>query len=253
MFLQNPNHLLQSSIHSVCMLIAWKLTEVDGPTIDKFVEVAANQFNHNEIIDMEADVCDALKFNLNFVTPKEYIDRFLRASFASSENSTSTSLSGNQAAMLGASAMNNATNMLVRKLVMYILDLSMMEYRLVTKKTSLVVASAVYLARASLGIREAATSSTPLFELSSGTSGSVTNRSTSPSLQRALRGYWSKTLEYYTGYDKWDLEECVLLLHRLLVKVKDPDDKRKDWKSIYKKHKDVSKRIVVSEDDLGFL
>ena len=234
------------------MLIARKLNEIDLidlSTIDKLVELAENQFNHNDILDLEADVCDALKFNLNFVTPNDYVDRFLRASFASSENSTSTPFSRNQAVIHGASAMNNATNVLVRKLVMYSLDLSMLDYRLVTKKPSLVVASAIYLARASHGIREPTTSSTPLFELSSGTSDSVTNRSTSPSLQRMQ--YWSKTLEYYTGYDKWDLEECVLLLHRLLVKAE--GEKRKDWESISKKHEDVSKRIVVSKDDLGFL
>lgn len=126
------------------MLIAAKLVEVECPTIDKFVEITDSTYNHKEILDLEADVCDALKFNLNFVTPKEYLDRFLRASFASSENSTSTSLSRNQAVMHGTSAMNNATNVLVRKLVMYILDLSMLSYKLVTKKPSLVAASAVY-------------------------------------------------------------------------------------------------------------
>ena len=188
---------------------------------------------------MEATICDLLKFNLNFVTPFQFVDRFLRASAASSESPLATSCASLPGYMSALHAgMNNPNKALLEKLVFYLLDLAILDYKLVSKKPSLVAAAAVYLARATLGIREPPTSSTP------------------PSLldfNHACRGYWSKTLEYYTGYDIWDLEECVRLLHRLQESAEDSS-----FTSIFSKHKGakcmrVALKTIVNVDELGFL
>lgn len=220
---------------SACTLMASKLHEITPPTAEDFVYISDKTYTRKEILDMEATICNALKFNLNFVTPYQYVDRFLRASYASSESSTLLSSTMNGA----VSGANNATNVLMKKLVFYLLDLAVLEYKLVSKKPSLVAAAAVYLARATLGVREPP--SKPF------------QSSYSPALQRALNGFWSKTLEYYTGYDIWDLEECVRLLHRLQENAEDSH-----LTSIFSKHKGIKcKRValktVVNEEELGFL
>lgn len=182
---------------------------------------------------MEARVCRALKFNLNFCTPVQYVDRFLRASYVTSEGNVASAgvASGRQGMSMAvmASCANNPRNVLMNKLVHYLLDLAVLEYKLVAKKPSLVCAAAVYLARATLGVCDPA--SDPM----------------------SLGRYWSKTLEYYTGYDQWDLEESVRLLYRL-----QDNAEESNLSCVFKKHKGVkTKRVamktVVNEEELGFL
>lgn len=223
--------------HSACTFIASKLMEIAPPTADEFVYISDNTYTPNEVLDMEARIASALKFNLNFRTPYHYVDRFLRASYASSESSCASAM------MCGG--MNDAKNATLKNLVIYLLDLAVLEYKLVSKKPSLVTASAVYLARATLGIREARNNATG--------AGTTTSLSTSPSLDRALSGFWSNTLEYYTGYDVWDVEEAVRLLHRL-----HENAEVNRLPMIFNKHKKakygrVALKIVANEAELGFL
>ncbi len=200
------------------------------------VYIADNSFNLGHLVEMEREICNHLKYNFNFKTPYNFINRFLRASYASSQSS----LAPHRAAMgLG---IHNATNALVERLVVYLLDLSTLDYSLVTVKPSLVAASAVYLARASLGIREPL----PLFH----EEGIPT--SSSPSCRRANRGFWSKTLEHYTGHDLWDMEDTVKALRKL-----QENAATNSLKSIFSKHKSakcmrVALRTVMNESDLGF-
>jgi len=216
-----------------CLLISSKLTAVSYPlSVDELVILTDNTYTQKEIVGTEAAVCKALKFDLSFVTPVEYLDRFLRASHVSSMNSTTSS-----SMIVG---MNNPTNSLMEKLVRYLLDLSTLEYKLVMKKPSLVTAAAIYLARVQLGIRDV---SEPLFEVPSRTTSSVSNKST----------IWSKTLEYYTGYDTWHLEDTVKLLHDLWANAS-----TSEYPSMFDRHsssgcKKVALRTVVNKDDLGFL
>lgn len=216
-----------------CLLISSKLTAVLYPlSVDELVILTDNTYTQKEIVGTEAAVCKALKFDLSFVTPVEYLDRFLRASYVSAKNSTSSS-----SAIVG---MNNPTNSLMEKLVHYLLDLGTLEYKLVMKKPSLVTAAAIYLARVQLGIRDF---SEPLFEVPSRTTSSVSNKST----------IWSKTLEYYTGYDTWHLEDTVKLLHDIWANAS-----TSEYPSMFDRHsssgcKKVALRTVVNKDDLGFL
>lgn len=203
---------------------------------------------------MEAKVCNALKFNFNYATPYRFVYRFLRASYVSAHCSTSESLipdgNMNNANMRYHNAMqygmNSETNVLLKMLVFYLLDLAVLEYKLVLKKPSLVAAAAVYLARATLGIREfnssCLTSSTPLFEISNPI------RFNSPT----TKSYWSKTLEYYTGYEKKNLEESVRLLHSLQRNAENCH-----LVGIFNKHKGnkcrrVAMKTALNEDELGF-
>lgn len=203
---------------------------------------------------MEAKVCNALKFNFNYATPYRFVHRFLRASYVSTHCLTSASLildgNMNDANMRYHNEMqygrNSETNILFKMLVFYLLDLAVLEYKLVLKKPSLVTAAAVYLARATLGIRELTSScltiSTPLFAIPS----SFRFNSTT------TKSYWSKTLEYYTGYDMKDLEDSVRLLHSLQRNAENCH-----LVGIFNKHKGnkcrrVAMKTALNEDELGF-
>lgn len=220
----NLHRMFRSSTHrSACTLIASKLLEITPPTVKDFRYISDNSYTAKEILKCEAKICSVLKFNFNFTTPYEYVDRYLRASFASP---------------LGR-ATNTALKQMMERMVFYFLDLSLLDYKFVLVKPCLVAAAAVYLARATLGIREGAWNTSPpsLF---------------GESFERSSQGFWTKTLEYYTGYDKWDLEEHVKSLRRLHEKAENSH-----LKSVYSKFKSeefggVALKTVLNEEGLGF-
>ena len=222
-------------------MIAAKLLEITPPGADEFVYISDNSYKRKDILEMEANIVNSLGFNLNFVTPYHHVHRFLAASEASSP----CSLSDGRAAMrLGK---HNATNDMMECLVMYLLDLSLLDYTFVNKKPSLIAAAAVYLARCTLGIREPSTAAAAMAP------SSLHDEFESPSFQRDVEGYWSKTLEYYTGYDMWALEDTVKRLHKL-----QEGAETSHLRSVYNKHKKhmhnyVSLKVVVRTEDLGFL
>ena len=252
-----------SNASSACTLIASKLIEIVPPTADDFVYITDKTYTRNEVLEMEAKVCNELKFNFNYATPYQFVHRFLRASYVSSRSSTSSSDGGNtnDAAMryygVIQNGMHSETNVLMKLLVFYLLDLAVLEYKLVKKKSSLVTAAAVYLARATLGIREftisSLTSSSPLFQISPDNCGN--HHGNINSIHGNLpktKSYWSRTLEYYTGYEMKDLEDSVRLLHRLQRNAENCH-----LVGIFNKHmgnkcKRVAMKTVLNEDDLGF-
>lgn len=89
---------------------------------------------------------------------------------------------------------SQSTTSTLEFLCSYLIDLSLLEYKLMVvgnTKKSLVAASALYLARATLGLRSVESSD---------------NTSTSP--------FWNKTLESSSGYTPQDLKAVVFTLHR---------------------------------------
>lgn len=128
--------------------------------------------------------------------------------------------------------MGHTTNDLLERLLYYLLDLSLLDYkRFVSTSPSLLTASAVYLSRATLGISEV-----PIGDRSC-----------------ARKMFWSKTLEYYTSYAMKDLECTVkdlCMLHE--------EAEGNEFRNVYKKHTgssqrgSIAHRIVLNESDLGF-
>jgi hypothetical protein len=217
------NNLHRSTVHSAATLIAAKLLEITPPTVKDFCYISDNSYTAKEILRCEAKICSVLKFNFNFTTPYEYVDRYLRASFASPRGRVT----------------NASLWTMMERMVSYFLDLSLLEYKFVKVKPCLVAAAAVYLTRATLGVREGEWNASPpsLF---------------GESFQRSCRGFWTKTLEYYTGYDMWDLEESVKLLRRLHEKAES-----NHLRSVYAKFKaeefgGVALKTVLNEEGLGF-
>ena len=116
---------------------------------------------------------------------------------------------------------------LTRHLCLYLLELSLLPLELTTVKPSLVCAAAIYLCRITLGLTDATQAAVG-----------------------SLHGVWTKTLEHYTGYSVFDLEDVVKVLHTYHMSAEESS-----LKSVYAKYK-VEKYSYVAlktvPNELGF-
>jgi len=62
-----------------CLFVAAKYEEIYSPLVDEFVEVTDNTYTHEEILQTERIVLNALKFRLTVTTIKDFLPRFLQA------------------------------------------------------------------------------------------------------------------------------------------------------------------------------
>lgn len=185
-------------------MIACKLEEIKAPTVADFVYISADSYSREEIIDMELSVCSLLKFRLAQTTPYHFVDELVRASCRRGYPQ-------------------------LRSMVYYLLELSTVPYHLMLLSPSLVTAAAVYLARATLGIRQA------------------------PAAARGCpSGIWTKSLEYYSGYSVLDLEDVVLALHTCQRGAEGSKLTNAFSKYNSDKFHHVSLKTVPLEEDLGF-
>jgi len=194
-----------SLLDSACMWIASKIEEVEPPCAMDFVYISDNSYTKEQIADMELTVCTALEFRLSQVTPYHFVSEFLRASCACGDPSCCA-----------------AENSLMKYMVLYLLEMSLLPSELAYTNASLKAAAAVYVARVTLGVRSGGT------------------------------GYWTETLEHYTGYDLGDLEETAMTIHRYHRAAEESQLKSCFVKFTKEKYKSVALKTVPLESDLGF-
>ena len=121
----------------------------------------------------------------------------------------------------------SASTSVFHQLVNYLLELGRLPYGPVTKKPSLLSAAAVYLARVTLDVRSNDTSIDP-------------------------QGRWTRTLEYYTGYAKGDLEDTVKQIHGYYLGAEDSSLKSVFAKYKNKKYGRIALKTVPIAENLGF-
>ena len=63
-----------------CLVIASKMEEIQPPFMSNLVEVAANCFTFENLVQMEAIILHKLNFNVNLPTRYYFLDRLLFAS-----------------------------------------------------------------------------------------------------------------------------------------------------------------------------
>lgn len=203
-----------------CMMIAAKLEEVTAPTSKDFAYISDSTYTKKQITKMERNICMHLGFQLGGVTPFMYFHRFIRASQEGD---------------------SKPRNLVLENLCYYLLELSLLDYGLVGVRNSLVMASVVYLGRATLRI------TSQHFPPKTGSDASDQD-------SYGTSAFWSPTLRYYTGYEKWDLKDVVTILHSLHATA---EDRKDDLKAVYNKYRNkkynrVALKTVVREEDLGF-
>ena len=144
-----------------------------------FVYVSDKTYTRKEITKMEHDICNVLNFRFyEQVTPLHFIHRFFRASDVSFyQHSDSVGDSNTDSHMQG---INLGTNPVYQFMTEYMLELALLKPGFVGMNASKVAAAALYLARATLGLRDS--------------SGSI----------------WNETLTFYTTYQSGDLGRSVL-------------------------------------------
>jgi len=220
-----------------CMLISSKMNEVKPLKTSKISYLTADTFTEKQIVLMEADVCSTLRFHLHIVTPHHFVHRYLRASHISGNHcqpppSSSSSLSSSSSSTTPSSSIPITPppcsfmfeTDLTRLMVDYLLEVAMLQYDFVWQKPSLVAASAVYLARATLGIRDG--SSPASIHDNDDDDGDC-------SMDHKLdQGFFSEALSYYTGYEVNDLFDIVKKLHKAHGKSGNKDTE----KAVYDKY-----------------
>jgi hypothetical protein len=197
---------------SSCTWIASKVEEVVSPSVSDFVFMSDNIYTAEQVQDMEMRVCLALRFNLWHITPFHYAQEFLLASQEGNQNSAC-----------------QIFHPVLQNMFYYLLELSRLPYALVSTKPSLLAAAAIFLARATLGIRDTASSTVD------------------------AKGYWTKTLQYYTGYTVSELKATILVL-LICQRGAEESSATKSTFAKYNRAKFmyVSSKTCVSAEDLGF-
>ncbi|CAB9497734.1 A-type cyclin [Seminavis robusta] len=210
-----PRDMLQC-LGCACTWIAAKMEETHPPSVDDFVYISDNIYRRGQILDMELDVCSALKFHLQHVTPVHYAHEYLLASQGGPCRPNSPT--------------GPAFHSLLRNMVHYLLELSRVAYELVPVKPSLVAAATVFLARATLGI---------------------CNDSVEEDCdEREQNKFWNKTLQCYTGYSVEELKDTVQVLHRYHQKAESSQLKAAFTKYSKSKYMHVAHKTVLREEDL---
>ncbi|CAJ1972741.1 unnamed protein product [Sphenostylis stenocarpa] len=107
------------------MLIASKYEEIKPPEVEDFCYITDNTYSKEEVVNMEADVLKALKFELGGPTVKTFLRRFCR---------------------VGQEGIDTS-DLQFEFLSCYLAELSLLDYNCVKFLPSLVAASVVFLAR----------------------------------------------------------------------------------------------------------
>lgn len=213
-------------MYSACIWIASKMEDMTPPRSEDLVYISDFSFTPDKLRSLETRICKVLQFRLHRVTPFHFVHVNLRASQACA--------APNCHHFLGrASAMQQMT--------LYLLEISRSCYLLSHRKPSLIAAACVYLARATLGVGEKVQQH--------GSKGGDGNNS-----HGSVSVYWTKTLEYYTGYTVSDLKDTVLKIHRLQISAEKSSNGVAPAFSKYKTEANlrVSLRTVRRVEELGF-
>jgi hypothetical protein len=211
-FISCVDSLIYFFVYSACAWIASKMEDRNPPLQDDFVYISDQSVSSGMLRRFEKRICKELGFNLHRLTPIHYANSFLRAS--------------NACPCLSCPF----DHPVLRQLFLYLIELARIPVALVDSPPSLVAAAAVYLARATLGLREE-----------------------DPTRQAGANEncYWTKTLQHYTGYSVEDLKDTVLRIYEYQLQAEQlaiaPYIK---FRSKARLH--VSLKTVVRIEDLGF-
>ncbi|GAA0182970.1 kinase activator [Lithospermum erythrorhizon] len=108
-----------------CMMIASKYEEICAPQVEEFCYITDNTYFKEEILQMETDVLNYLKFEMTAPTTKCFLRRFIRA----------------------AQGVNEPQSLQMECLTNYVAELSLLEYGMLRYTPSLIAASSIFLAR----------------------------------------------------------------------------------------------------------
>ncbi|CAL9109196.1 unnamed protein product, partial [Musa textilis] len=133
------------------MLLACKYEEVSVPVVEDLILISDRAYTREEVLDMERLIVNTLQFNMSVPTAYVFMRRFLKAAEADKK---------------------------LELLSFFIVELCLVEYKMLEFRPSLLAAAAIYTAQCSL---------------------------------RGLR-HWTKTSELHSNYSEDQLLECSRLM-----------------------------------------
>ncbi|KAF9592131.1 hypothetical protein IFM89_012560 [Coptis chinensis] len=133
------------------MLIASKYEEIWAPEVNDFVCIADNAYSRAQILAMEKLILGKLEWNLTVPTPYVFLVRYIKAAASDQE---------------------------MESMIFFLAELALTQYELIRYCSSMVAASAVYVARCTL------------------------NKSP----------FWDETLKHHTGFSESQLLDCAKML-----------------------------------------
>ncbi|KAG9218128.1 hypothetical protein CCMSSC00406_0008067 [Pleurotus cornucopiae] len=110
-----------------CMFIAAKFEEIVSPSVSHFLHCADSSYTEAEILQAERYILKTLDYNLSYPNPVHFLRRVSKA---------------------------DDYNVKVRTLGKYLLEIGIVEWRLVACPPSLMAAAAIWLARLALGLEQ---------------------------------------------------------------------------------------------------
>ncbi|CAN6317638.1 unnamed protein product [Urochloa humidicola] len=111
------------------MLIASKYEEISPPNVEDFCYITDNTYTKQEVVKMESDILNVLKFEMGNPTTKTFLRMFIRSAQEDNKKNPSLPLE-----FLGS----------------YLAELSLLDYGLLRFLPSLIAASVVFVARLTL-------------------------------------------------------------------------------------------------------
>lgn len=181
-----------------CMMIASKMHEENYPDLGDFVYISASQYGASEFIQMEMDICSLLSFKLHLITPHHFANVLVRASYVSGNGL-------HRPVCSMGDAENSESQGTFVHLVNYFLELAAMNPIFLRRPPSMIAATAVYLARSTLDIKD---------------------------IGESEESFFSKTLQHYSGYSTNDLLDSVLDLHEQQTEIESHENN-----AVYDKYK----------------
>ncbi|KAM6541140.1 hypothetical protein CsatB_005587 [Cannabis sativa] len=170
------------------MLLACKYEEVSVPVIEDFVLITDKAYTKQDVLDMEKLIVNELQFNFSVPTPFVFLRRFLQAA---------------------------QSNKKLEILSCYIIELCLVEYKMLKFSPSLLAAAAIYTSQCTLcGSKQ-----------------------------------WSKTSEWYSNYSENQLLECS----RLMVSFHQKAGKDKKLTGVYRKYNTKKFGFAVRAEPANFL
>ncbi|PHT37004.1 G2/mitotic-specific cyclin-1 [Capsicum baccatum] len=173
------------------MLIASKYEEIWAPEVNDFVCISDRAYSHEQILSMEKRILGQLEWYLTVPTPYVFLVRFIKAAVSDVQANV---------AVLNSCNVTSMENM-----VYFLAELGLMNYATNSYCSSMIAASAVYVARHTL----------------------------------QCNPFWNETLKLHTGFSESQLLGCAKLLVNYHKEA--PEHK---LKVIYRKYSSPSRGAV---------
>ncbi|GJP29037.1 hypothetical protein CLOM_g39 [Closterium sp. NIES-68] len=166
------------------MLIASKYEEIWAPEVGDFVYICDNAYTRQDVLKMEKDMLNTLKFKLTIPTAYVFTARFLKAATAAANAAAAAGAGADNAVTVGADAR-------VHALAWYLLELTLPEHSMIKFSPSHAAAASVYAAL--LTAHHA-------------------NKTATGAGSAGAGEVWGPGMAWLTGYDEAALWPCVAQL-----------------------------------------